>query len=129
MPEKEPGRSCPVCVGAVMLKVAPSKEVAVALGYCQRCGGMWFDQGESELLAQCRPRALNTTVVLSDEAYRMACHSCQAGLNRNDYSCPACGWKNVLSCPVYESSLPPTRQDQLKLRCVLQLPWRLVRQY
>ena len=115
MRRKEPKRNCPVCIGSVMLKVTPAKEVDVVLDYCQRCGGMWFDDGEADELRRCRPKSLSATIVLSDEAHRSPCHSCEAIIDRNDDHCPACGWKNEIACPVDDTRLWPLKRDQLKL--------------
>ena len=59
---------CPVCEGVEMSKVRPSGSRKLLLDYCGRCGGMWFDQGEVELLGKSKARSLNTTVVLREQA-------------------------------------------------------------
>ena len=82
--EQEPRYGCPVCLGVIMAKVAPSKDVDVQLDYCTRCGGMWLDQGEAEQLKMCRPKALSSVIELSKSAYLMKCHSCQATMDRNE---------------------------------------------
>ena len=113
--EQEPRYGCPVCLGVIMAKVAPSKDVDVQLDYCTRCGGMWLDQGEAEQLKMCRPKALSSVIELSKSAYLMKCHSCQATMDRNEEKCSTCGEKNVISCPVCARQLRRVEKDEVSL--------------
>ena len=114
MLKREATYACPVC-RVSMSKVRPSGDVDLMLDYCGRCGGMWFDQGEAAALRKCSPKALNTTIVLSDKAYMTDCRSCGVPMKRNDDSCPTCGWQNVIHCPVSETPLDPTERGSVKV--------------
>ncbi len=107
--------ACPVCLGAVMVKLRPSANAALTLDHCRRCGGVWFDAGEVPQLRGCKPEALWAHVALRPEAYRMKCHRCQASFERNKPECPACGWQNQLPCPACRARLQPVEQDGLRL--------------
>lgn len=106
---------CPVCLGVQMTKIRPEGDVELWLDHCPRCGGMWFDDGEVELLRGSHPRSLATKVRISENASRMQCHSCHASMARNLGKCTACGWKNVLDCPCCEKALTPLQRDGLKI--------------
>ena len=48
----EPRYDCPVCTGLPMKKLKITRqheEVFLTLDCCQRCGGVWFDEGEVQL--------------------------------------------------------------------------------
>jgi Zn-finger nucleic acid-binding protein len=115
MPDSGPRYPCPVCLGVKMAKLQPSPDAALTLDYCQRCGGVWFDEGEVPLLRKCHPRAFAATVVLKPDVHRMRCHGCGAALERNDPRCAACGWRNVLECPVCGGALNPVERDGRRL--------------
>lgn len=106
---------CPVCLGVQMAKLRPDPKLDLELDHCERCGGIWFDQGEVELLRRSNPQALATRVKMSDKAWAMQCHSCHAAMSRNVGKCPACGWKNVLLCPLCQKPLAPVLQEGLQL--------------
>jgi Zn-finger nucleic acid-binding protein len=106
---------CPVCLGVQMTKLRPDPTLDLELDHCERCGGIWFDQGEADLLRRSSPRAIATTVKMSDKAWAMQCHSCHAVMSRNLGKCPACGWKNVLLCPSCQKPLAPVLREGLKL--------------
>ena len=113
MPDE--GMNCPVCLGVRLAKATVLTNDELQLDYCRRCGGMWFDRGEVDQLSKCSPKALKTTILLTQEADRMRCHSCQASIDRSSDSCPACGWLNRISCPVCASELKSTKQGKLTL--------------
>ncbi len=113
MPDE--GMNCPVCLGVPLAKATVLTNKELQLDYCRRCGGMWFDRGEVDQLSKCNPKALKTTILLTQEADRMRCHSCQASIDRSSDSCPACGWLNRISCPVCASELKSTKQGKLTL--------------
>lgn len=106
---------CPVCLGVQMTKIRPEGEAELWLDHCPRCGGIWFDDGEVDLLRHSHPRAIATKVRISEAASRMQCHSCHASMARNLGKCTACGWKNVIDCPRCEKPLTPLQQDGLKI--------------
>jgi Zn-finger nucleic acid-binding protein len=106
---------CPVCLGVQMTKIRPEGDAELWLDHCPRCGGIWFDEGEVELLRAAHPRALATKVRISEAANRMQCHSCHASMARNLGKCTACGWKNVLDCPSCEKPMEPLKQDGIKI--------------
>lgn len=106
---------CPVCLGVQMTKIRPEGDVELWLDHCMRCGGIWFDEGEVEMLRASHPRALATKVRISEAASRMQCHSCHASMARNLGKCTACGWKNVLDCPRCEKPLEPVQRNGLKI--------------
>ena len=45
----------------------------------------------------------------------MDCHSCSASMGRNDEACSNCGWHNVIQCPVDETKLTPTHDEEVKV--------------
>jgi Zn-finger nucleic acid-binding protein len=98
-----------------MTKIRPEGTAELWLDHCPRCGGIWFDEGEVELLRSSNPRSLTTKVRISEAASRMQCHSCHASMARNLSKCTACGWQNVLDCPRCEKPLTPLQRDGLKI--------------
>ncbi|MGH7521964.1 MAG: zf-TFIIB domain-containing protein [Gemmatimonadales bacterium] len=106
---------CPVCLGVQMTKLKPEATLELELDHCERCGGIWFDQGEADLLRRSTPQAVATTVKISNKAWVMQCHACHASMSRNVGKCPACGWKNVLLCPLCQKPLAPVLRDGLQL--------------
>jgi Zn-finger nucleic acid-binding protein len=110
-----PRYPCPVCLGVQMHKLRPQPAVDLELDHCDRCGGIWFDRGEVDRLRRANPQALATKVKMSEQAWSMQCHSCHASMSRNDERCPACGWKNVLLCPVCQRTLAPVFRDGLRI--------------
>lgn len=106
---------CPVCLGVQMAKLKPEPGLDLVLDHCERCGGIWFDEGEVVRLRGSSPRALATRVKMSDKAWAMQCHSCHAAMSRDSERCPACGWKNVLGCPVCDQPLEPVNRDGVTL--------------
>lgn len=106
---------CPVCLGVQLEKLALGAEPKLVLDYCQRCGGIWFDEGEVRRLRGLNPKALWAKVALRDAAYRMKCHNCHASMGRNDSRCGACGWTNTLDCPVCAKYLETVEHGGLRL--------------
>ena len=88
-----------MCLGVKLSKVRFVPQELV-LDRCERCGGIWFDEGEVEQLRKLKRRAIGQKIALDAEAFRMKCHSCQTIMNRNAERCPACRWRNVVDCPV-----------------------------
>lgn len=106
---------CPVCLGVQMAKLKPDAALDLELDHCERCGGIWFDQGEADQLRRSTPQTLAARVKLGDKAWVMQCHACHAAMHRNAAQCPACGWKNELECPSGRWQLAPVLRDGLKL--------------
>jgi Zn-finger nucleic acid-binding protein len=106
---------CPVCLGAALVPFRPDPKQPLELDSCRRCGGVWFDAGELPGLRLLRPEALWQAVTLRPEAFRMKCHECHASFDRNQKTCPACGWVNRLSCPSCRSKLQVVEQGALRL--------------
>ena len=114
---------CPVCLGVLMEKVtiatgeaaeatAPSNLV---LDHCGRCGGVWFEMGEVQHLRRCDPASLWETIAQRDGIHSMQCHSCTAHVPRNVDTCPACGWKVELDCPICQKKMEVSDQAGLRL--------------
>lgn len=115
MPEIETRLPCPTCLGVVMEKLKPVKDHDLVLDYCTRCGGIWFDAGEVQLLRQIRPRGLPQAIELRETAFKMPCHSCHAPMDRNADKCTSCGWENRLECPSCQKQLERIERDDLVL--------------
>lgn len=123
MPELEARYPCPVCLGVNMDKtpVGPASGVqggtrgVVLLDHCGRCGGVWFEAGEVQRLRGCGAGALWQAIARRDEAFRMGCHGCQAFLERDAESCPACGWRNVLDCPICQQPMDAATHQGVRL--------------
>ncbi|KPJ84517.1 MAG: hypothetical protein AMS18_16735 [Gemmatimonas sp. SG8_17] len=76
---------------------------------------MWFDEGEVRALRQVRSKGLGGAVELRATAFRMPCHSCLTTMNRDAQECPACGWMNLLDCPVCQQRMERIERDGLTL--------------
>jgi Zn-finger nucleic acid-binding protein len=98
---------CPVCLGVMMQKVVIGENdrhgdrllVPVTLDSCARCGGIWFQHGEVQLLRRMEPKALWATVLPRDRPHVAQCHACHAPIERIHEKCPACEAKVTLQCP------------------------------
>ena len=115
MTEIEVRMPCPTCLGVTMEKLKPVKGGDLVLDYCRRCGGVWFDAGEVAMLRKLQPKGIGRAIELRQSAFRMPCHSCHAPMDRNAPTCPACGWKNILSCPTCEKPLERVERDGMTL--------------
>lgn len=100
MPEPETRYPCPVCLGVKLSKIRLVATAELTLDRCERCGGIWFDEGEVARLRGLRFQGARQKIQPADVVFRMSCHGCQALMDRNAGECPVCGWKNVLDCPV-----------------------------
>jgi len=99
----------------MMEKLKPVRGQNLVLDYCRRCGGVWFDAGEVRALREAQPKGLGSSVELRETAFRMPCHTCHAPMDRDAESCPACGWKNRLDCPICQKTLDRIEKDGLTL--------------
>jgi Zn-finger nucleic acid-binding protein len=106
---------CPVCLGVKLGKLTLPGEPALVLDYCERCGGIWFDEGEVERLRRQKARALWAKVRLTDAAYRMKCHNCQASMDRSEARCAACGWTNTIDCPACAKALTVVEHEGVQV--------------
>jgi len=110
MPEPGTRWSCPVCLGAKLNKVKVGVKARVEIDHCWRCGGVWLEHGEIPRLRLIPPAALWTAIARRTAQAVFPCHSCRARFDRNLDACPACGWKNVIDCPVCDQ---PMRREQV----------------
>lgn len=107
---------CPVCLAIKMEKVRlPAGPSELILDHCTRCGGVWFDAGEVQLLRRTDAERLWRAIVRREDVHTMRCHSCHAMLARTEPSCAACGWKVELDCPVCERPMRRSEQSGMRL--------------
>lgn len=107
---------CPVCLGVQMEKIEVGDgRHAVTLDHCPRCGGVWFEKGEAQLLARHSPSALWKFIPPRKENLKPPCHGCYAPLDRDADKCPACGTRNVLKCPACDRVMDRRRHHDLNL--------------
>jgi len=101
MAELAPRLRCPVCLGVMMDKVRVGRGAPVEIDHCGRCGGVWLEYGEVQLLRRQPAAALWTAIVRreAEEAAATPCHDCHAPFGRTLPECPSCGWKSVIDCP------------------------------
>ncbi len=124
---------CPVCLGVKMEKIslpvsraeadaaarasaasgAPAGDIT--LDHCTRCGGVWFEMGEVQLLRRTEPTLLWSKIVQREGVHSMQCHSCSTHLARTEAQCHACGWKVELDCPVCARQMDVTEQGGMRL--------------
>jgi Zn-finger nucleic acid-binding protein len=100
LPEKrELKLPCPVCLGSTLQKVEIKGGAHFILDHCVRCGGVWFEQGEVQLLRKASADDLWAQIAEADGVHRMQCHSCSHRLERTERKCTVCGWDVELDCP------------------------------
>jgi len=101
MPEMAARYPCPVCLGVTMERVQLGEGAQVLeIDHCTRCGGVWFDAGEVEQLRGFPAEALWERIGRQREEVLPPCHLCHTPLSRHVAACQACGWKNLIDCPV-----------------------------
>ena len=110
MPEIGTRYPCPVCLGVTLNKIAVGTQAPVEIDHCRRCGGVWLEHGEIPRLRANPPAALWTAIAQRKAKAVTPCHSCHAPFDRNLEACPACGWKNVIDCPVCDQ---PMRREEM----------------
>jgi Zn-finger nucleic acid-binding protein len=115
MRELEPRYPCPVCLGVRLEKTRVGVRGELVLDSCRRCGGIWFELGEVQRLKRFRQQMLWDRVGLRDEPFRMQCHGCHIPMDRNAASCPTCGWRNTIDCPVCERPMEAQTHEGLRL--------------
>lgn len=107
---------CPVCLGVKMEKVTlAAAEAGLTLDHCPRCGGVWFEKGEVQLLRRTDATALWREIVQREGVHSMQCHSCRTHLARTERACHACGWNVELDCPVCDRPMRIAEQNGLHL--------------
>jgi Zn-finger nucleic acid-binding protein len=120
MPELEARYPCPVCLGATMDKVPVVEETGgqrgpLLLDHCGRCGGVWFEAGEVQHLRGCQPESLWQAIAPRSEGFHMQCRACHGFIERGAAACPACGWRNVLDCPVCQRPMETATHQGVQL--------------
>lgn len=115
MPERPLRLECPVCLGVRLTAKRVADDSELEIDHCLRCGGVWFDHGESDELRRLgTPRKLRAKVPLLRGAQRMACRGCEARIQRAAAACDGCGHKNVIDCPCCDR--PMERENRTGLR-------------
>ncbi|HEX7089524.1 MAG TPA: zf-TFIIB domain-containing protein [Longimicrobiales bacterium] len=106
---------CPACLAVKMQKVRVGQGSELVLDYCDRCGGIWFEAGEVQLLRGRRPAALWARLPQRDDVSPARCHSCHAHIDPDAVRCPACGQRVQLRCPQCDQPMERTRHADLTL--------------
>jgi len=114
MPELAPRWPCPVCLGVTMQKTAVG-DGELVLDHCPRCGGVYFDFGEVQLLRAQSPDTLWVNVPRRADVTPAQCHACHAHIERNARRCPACGRKTRFDCPACQQPMQQARYGELSL--------------
>jgi Zn-finger nucleic acid-binding protein len=114
MPKIEPRYPCPVCLGSQLEKTRIGGDDELELDHCRRCGGVWFELGEIQRLRQKRARKFWRRVSRPSDA-RTLCHSCHAPIDRNAETCPSCGARNIIDCPVCDKPLETHTYQSIRL--------------
>lgn len=113
MPERPPRLECPVCLGVKLAATRLSDDSELEIDHCERCGGVWLEHGEAAQLRALGYVKLWERITHNGVHHRMACRGCEARVHRDEAACRACGWKNVLDCPVCDR--PMTREGRTGL--------------
>ena len=115
VPVPETRYPCPVCLGVKLSKVPIVSTQTLMLDRCQRCGGIWFDEGETARLRSFPLEGVRQKVRPAESVFKMSCHGCQALMERDADQCPVCSWNNVLECPVCAREMKRRRVEGLQL--------------
>ena len=115
MPKIEPRYPCPVCLGSHLEKTRIGGGDELELDHCRRCGGVWFELGEVQRLRQTRARKFWSRVSPRPSDARPLCHSCHVPVDRNAETCPSCGSRNTIDCPVCEQPLEAQTFQNIRL--------------
>lgn len=115
MPERAPRYPCPVCLGATMGKIRIGVQAPLEIDHCGRCGGVWLEHGEVPRLRTFAPAALWSRIGRRMAVAVTPCHDCHAPLDRDQAACPACGWKNVIDCPVCDRPMQRETREGVTL--------------
>ena len=106
---------CPVCPGARLTARRVTPTARFSFDHCDRCGGVWFDQGETSRLRGYRPAALWAAITRRPKVHTMPCRSCDARIGRHADECRACGWRVELDCPVCDRPMVRDSSSGVKL--------------
>jgi Zn-finger nucleic acid-binding protein len=115
MPKVEPRYPCPVCLGSHLEKTRVGRANELELDHCRRCGGVWFELGEVQRLRHQPPAGFWDRVSPHPTSARALCHSCHTPIDRDAESCPGCGARNAIDCPVCEHPLEPQSYQNIRL--------------
>ena len=107
---------CPVCLGVQMEKVSiGNARSQLVLDHCTRCGGVWFEKGEAQQLAQHSPADLWKHIPPRATVVRPPCHGCGTPLDRGADRCPVCSRKHEIACPKCERMMDRRNHGDLVL--------------
>ena len=107
---------CPVCLGVQMQKVSMGRSgPQLVLDHCTRCGGVWFEKGEAQLLTRHSPSDLWKHIPPLQVIPRPPCHGCGTPLDRDAAACAVCKRKSEISCPVCDRTMERREHDGLAL--------------
>lgn len=106
---------CPVCLGVTLEKTRVGERGELQLDHCPRCGGVWFDAGEVQLLRGIRPETLWASIAPRGEVHRAQCHACHTPMSRADAACPTCGHSGLLDCPICNQPMRTASLGELRL--------------
>ncbi|MBT9317064.1 zf-TFIIB domain-containing protein [Leptothoe spongobia] len=114
----EPRYNCPVCTGLPMQKLKITRqhqEVFLTLDCCNRCGGVWFDEGEVQKSQKIQSPKVRQHISQKPRRWMMHCHDCNTLMDRNLEHCDTCGWHNQIHCPVCTKALQRKHHKDLTL--------------
>lgn len=115
MPKVEPRCPCPVCLGSHLEKTRVGRADELELDHCRRCGGIWFELGEIQRLRHQPSHTFWNRVSAHPPDARALCHSCHTPIARDADTCPSCGVRNAIDCPVCEQPLEAQTYQNLRL--------------
>lgn len=97
---------CPVCLGVQMEKVSMGRAGSqLVLDHCTRCGGVWFEKGEAQMLTRQSPSDLWKHIPPLKIIPRPPCHGCGTPLDRDAAVCAVCKRKNEIACPACDRTM------------------------
>jgi Zn-finger nucleic acid-binding protein len=112
----EPRWPCPVCLGVTMKKAPLGEDDGPPyVDHCARCGGIWFEHGEVELVRERAPEELWLYVAHRPEPVSVRCHACHGHTTRATDTCPHCNHTHVIDCPGCAQPMETVAQDGLTL--------------
>ena len=107
---------CPVCLGVQMEKVSLGRAGSqLTLDHCERCGGVWFEKGETQHLTRHSPAELFRHIPPRATSPQPPCHGCGAPLDRDAARCAVCKRSNDIACPACDTTMERRRIASLKL--------------
>jgi len=87
----------------------------LTLDHCARCGGIWFEKGETQRLTWHSPSELWKLVPPRSHIIRPPCHGCGAPLDRDHQVCFVCSRANEIACPTCDRKTVRVQTDGLTL--------------